>query len=372
MIGRRAGAALVLAVFVLMALGTTSLGLLYVSTQETLIARGGEESMRARWAAESAVRATLAVWSTRRFHALAPGGGTDVDAGEAGVRVTVERLDGSLFLITATADGSARASAAALARVVRPDDLWPGFEAALTTREHPVLDTDAVVTADEVGRPPSPWSGEACPEEAAHSMLRALGGLDRPALLVTGETARDDLSGWRPVLQIDSMRRDDGSRARIGPFAIDELHALADRIETGEVWPTPHAVGEECDTAATSNWGSPLDPAGPCGDYFPLIFAPAGLHVTGGAGQGILVVDGDLVLSGDARFYGAVHVSGSLIIRDQAVVLGAVSLIGGAAARLEGNARIDYRACTLWRAFSGAPALDQAFAPAGRAWIPAW
>lgn len=369
----RTGAALVLAVFVLMALGTTSLGLLYVSSQETLIARGGEEATRARWAAESAVRATLADWSTRRFHSLAPGDAADVDAGEADVRVSVERLDGSLFLITATAvGGGARSSAAALARAVLPDDLWPGFEAALTAREHPVLDPGAVVTADDVGWAPQPWSGEACPEEAAHSMVRALGSLERPALLVEGDDERDDPSGWRPVLQPDAMHHEDEGRARIGPFAVEGLHALADRIETGDVWPAPHQVGDECDFAAAANWGAPLDSAGPCGDYFPLIFAPGGLHVTGGAGQGILVVDGDLVLSGDARFYGAVHVTGALILRDQAVVLGAVSMAGGAPAQIEGEARIDYRACALWRAFSSAPALDQAFAPAGRAWVPAW
>src|SRR5690606_37498702 len=119
----RSGAALVLAVFVLMALGTTSLGLLYVSTQEVLIARAGEESKRARWAAESAVRATLANWSTRRVLSLDPGDEMDIDAGKGGVRVTIVRLGGSLYLITATTRGVARGSAAALVRTVRPEAL---------------------------------------------------------------------------------------------------------------------------------------------------------------------------------------------------------------------------------------------------------
>lgn len=368
MIDDRPGVALVLAVIVLMALGTTGLGLLYVSTQEVLIARAGEESARARWEAESAVRATLANWSTRRVLSLDPGDEMDIDAGKGGVRVTIVRLGGSLYLITATTRGVARGSAAALVRTVRPEALWPSFAAALSTRGAPEVDPGAVVTAAEAGHVPWPWTPELCPGEVLRSMTEALKGMEPASIIVRGDSAADTPPEWRPVLPPESPGRDDSLVFRFGPFAIHELAALADHVVSGEVQPASHVLPSGCDTT----WGSPLDPVGPCGDYFPLIYAPGGLQMTGGAGQGILVVDGDLVLSGDARFYGPILVTGALVMRDRAVVVGAVTQVGSAAARLEDEARVDYRACSLWRAFSGAPALDQAFAPAGRAWVPTW
>lgn len=373
MIPSRPGAALVLAVFVLMALGTTSLGLLYVSTQEVLITRAGEESTRARWAAESAVRATLANWSTRRVLALGPGDVREGESAEPGVRVTIARLDGKLFLITATASlGGARGAAAAVARVVRPEEVWSSFEAALSTREPPGIDPGVVVTADDVGLAPPPWAPESCPIEAIRAMADALGGRAPAAVSAPGGLPPDTLDEWRPVTIPAPTDTPESTHARVGPFAIRELAALADLTVSGEVWPAPSTLSGACDTTAAANWGAPLDPTGPCGDYFPVIFVPEGLHVTGGAGQGILIVDGDLVLSGDARFYGPVIVTGALVIRDRAAVFGAVEVVGEIPARLRDEARVEYRACSLWRAFNGASAVDQAFAPSGRLWVPAW
>jgi len=369
----RSGAALVLAVFVLMALGTTSLGLLYVSTQEVLIARAGEESTRARWAAESAVRATLANWSTRRVLTLGPGDEVVSTVAEQGVRVTIARLDGKLFLVTATASAAgARGAAAALVRVVRPEEVWSSFDAALSTRESPEIEPGVVVTAADVGLAPPPWAAESCPDEAVRAMVDALDGRAPAAVSAPGGLPADTADEWRPVATPAPWDPADGAHARVGPFALRDMAALADLVVSGDVRPAPSAPAGACDTAAAANWGAPLDPTGPCGDYFPVIFAPDGLHVTGGAGQGILIVDGDLILSGDAQFFGSVVVTGALVIRDRAAVFGAVKMLGEMPARLQDEARVDYRACSLWRAFTGASALDQAFAPAGRLWVPAW
>lgn len=372
MIDDRPGVALVLAVFVLMALGTTGLGLLYVSTQEVLIARAGEESARARWEAESAVRATLANWSTRHVLSLDPGDEMEVDGGEGGVRVTVVRLDGSLYLVRATTRGVARATAGALVRAVRPEALWPSFAAALSTRQAPEVDPGAAVTAAEAGHVPWPWTPELCPGEVLRSMTEALKGMEPASIIAPGDSSANAPPEWRPVLPPDSPGRDEGFVVRIGPFALHELAALADHVVSGEVQPAPRILSSGCDRTAVTNWGAPFDPGGPCGNYFPIIYAPGGVHMTGGVGQGILVVEGDLVFSGDARFYGPILVTGALVIRDRAMVLGAITHVGSASARLEGEARVDYRGCSLWRAFSGAPALDQAFAPASRTWVPTW
>ncbi|HEX7118713.1 MAG TPA: hypothetical protein VF212_08000 [Longimicrobiales bacterium] len=371
----RPGVALVLAVFVLLALGTTSLGLLFISTQEVWIARSGERATRARWAAESAVQAALADWSTRRHRTLPTGTVVEVVPGSVGAgdgapgRVTIERLAGPLYLVAATVEDStgARAAAAALVRGIGVDELWRSFPAALAARAAPVIDTEAEITADAATLPPPPWSGALCPADAAASLASALGSTDRPAFLRAGLDAPDP-GGDGTAPEPD----EDAPLSRVGPLSLADLRAIADVTVDGAVRPAPRTLGDACDTSAAANWGAPLEPDTPCGGRFPVIYAPDDLVMTGGSGQGLLIIDGDLVLAGDAQFFGAVHVSGTLILRDDAVIRGAAVVAGDAATRLEDAARIEYRACPLWRTFTAASALDQPFAPAGRTWIPMW
>ena len=51
----------------------------------------------------------------------------------------------------------------------------------------------------------------------------------------------------------------------------------------------------------------------PCWDYFPVIHITGNANVqSGGVGQGVLLVDGDLDLRGNFVFYGIIIVQGSL------------------------------------------------------------
>ena len=88
--------------------------------------------------------------------------------------------------------------------------------------------------------------------------------------------------------------------------------------------PAPVVDAENaCDPNADANLGDPLRVLGlesPCGSYFPVIHATGDLTLSGGAGQGMLVVDGNLTLIAGARFTGVLLVRG--------------------AARLEANSRL--------------------------------
>src|SRR5205814_7090438 len=76
----------------------------------------------------------------------------------------------------------------------------------------------------------------------------------------------------------------------------------------------PVISGTTCVTSNSSNWGDPLTPATPCASYFPIIrfqgVSTAVTKLTGGFGQGILIVDGDLEVSGGFQFFGPVIVRG--------------------------------------------------------------
>ncbi|MFN8665809.1 MAG: hypothetical protein U0164_01295 [Gemmatimonadaceae bacterium] len=125
-----------------------------------------------------------------------------------------------------------------------------------------------------------------------------------------------------------------GSGARVmglPALATDSSAALASRYTVfgGETWAsltrrativvppggivTPGAVlaAGQCDRTASTNWGDPGG-VGPCASYAPLIWARGDIELRGGAGQGVLLVDGDLTLSAGARFAGVVIVRDDL------------------------------------------------------------
>ena len=113
-----------------------------------------------------------------------------------------------------------------------------------------------------------------------------------------------------------------------------------------------------CNTASPSNWGEPYRGIGTiagCYDYFPIIHVIGDLSLTGGYGQGILLVDGDLSVQGGFEWFGPV------------IVLGHVTTSGtgghfnggvmAADVNLEqntvlGNAVVTYSSCTIIRALT--------------------
>ena len=78
--------------------------------------------------------------------------------------------------------------------------------------------------------------------------------------------------------------------------------------------PNPNPVGDSisCNVANENNWGEPLRQSGyirGCRNYFPIIYYNGDLHLrSNGRGQGILLVDGDLIVNGRFEFYGIIVV----------------------------------------------------------------
>jgi len=75
----------------------------------------------------------------------------------------------------------------------------------------------------------------------------------------------------------------------------------------------PAVTNGLCDYSVLTNWGSPTNPAGPCGNYFPIIHITGpSVTINGQEGQGILLVDGSLSVQGGFQFYGITIVRGSV------------------------------------------------------------
>jgi hypothetical protein len=358
--GRRDGVALILTLFALLLLAALAAGLLSASVQSLRIAESVEESFRARTAAESALRAAVAGWRGESYRDMAIGEVRDLEVASAGVdphlavHVEVERLASPLYLLRAqaTTPRGAVARAALVIREIGPAELAARFPAALATGSPADLRDRARVEGFDASSPP-PSINVTCLAPAVAMLIEAAGSPDRPAHL---------------VVPVDSQ-----GFAGLGPLGWSDLAAIADRTESGSLVLGPRYVDGRCDEAAAGNWGAPLEPADPCADYAPLIFAPGDLRILGGQGQGILIVAGDLRLEGDAHFAGPVLVGGRVVTGDSARITGAVAAADASGpTTLSGDAAIAFDPCAILKAFTSSPALDRAFRPGGRTWVPAF
>ena len=370
--GRR-GFGLLLALLVILALGTLGTGLLFVSTQEARVAAALVHTVRARAGAESAVRAVLAGWRTSAYRSIEPGapGAAPAAAGTLAPDVAydarVERLAAGLFLIRGEARSgpeagpSARASVGLLVRGLLPADFAPDLAAALSAVGPVEVLPGGVVDGTGTAGPPERWGPDLCPPDS----ILGLPPGPRPGVLLPEDAPAPAgaVMGAPPVAR-DPDLADSTALAGLGPLGLADLAALADRTEAGAVVAAPRVAAGECDTGVAGNWGDPADPAAPCGGYFPLIFAPGDLALSG-AGQGVLVVQGDLALEPGAVFHGAVLVTGRVTVPEGAIVSGAVRAGGASVA---GAVRFD--PCALGRALGSAPGLDRPLRPAGRSWVP--
>jgi hypothetical protein len=388
MSGRREGLALVLAVTALLVLSVLTLGLLYVATQELLVVRAREAWFRARLGAESAVRAALAGWSTAEFRELPVGASRPVP-GAAGVLpggvrhgATVERLAGPLFLVrgegwTGGEGGGSRAEAASavLVRGIEPGEVWAGFAAAITSGGEVVVGGGGEVDGLDASAPPPGWPAALCPPTGGQEPGAWPGGAARPGIRVpdaAAVTAGDGSIHGEPPIAVDPGAADSATFARLGPLAWEDLEALADHIAGGALDLAPRYREGACDTAARGNWGSPLDPEGPCGDFFPLIFARGDLTIRSGAGQGVLVVGGDLVLERGVRFYGPVLVRGRTVVLEDAAIYGALRAGAHGASTVVDDGAVAYRSCAIARALARSPGLDRPLRSHARWWLPAF
>ena len=145
------------------------------------------------------------------------------------------------------------------------------------------------------------------------------------------------------------------SRPRLGLVDLEAMLDVTPLHVEGAGTPVPTERMGDCVTADPWNWGDPVSPGRPCGPHLVVRAARSTLRVRGGIGQGVLAVDGDLVLTEGARFYGFVIVSGSLVLRDASEMYGLALALGGV--EVDAGARIEASACWAIRSLGAAAAV---------------
>lgn len=373
------GFALPVAVFALVVVGVMVTGGFYIARQESRIGVASEKGATAFYLAEHGISETLETWNSSLMGALDVQESTTVNhAADDGVaRVTVTKLSDWIFFLDSqgvVTQGGAMMNGATrrvgtIAKI-RTIDMRP--PAALTTVGGlNIGGSTQVVGQDSI---PGEWGGYCDPART----LDAPGVLIDDATKVTTVGSNFELIGSPPLGEDPNLTSD--GLLDFGDFPWEEVVAMAtvrfpngtsitqtepDSVQINGTW--------YCRTGNAYNWGHPLQPGSVCGNHFPVIYAQGSIKIqSNDFGQGILLVEGDLQLTGGYTFYGPVIVRGTV----STTGTGGHFYGGLIAANVDldtstvlGDALVQYSSCTVTRALLNNAALAIARPLNQRSWV---
>ena len=376
--GDRRGFALLVALAALVIIGGLIVGAFFASTQEYRIGRNTVLQSRAMTAAEYGLNETLLmdkVWKSTWADAasgtlVADKQSFDPGDGSVGQRSVVSLGNGNFLVISEGLAGSslgaqARKRLGGFARLRAPKFNLRG---AITTKGSIKIAGSTEIHGEDT--PPNLWSD--CPPTTDTLPGIAYNPSNPPQINCDN---KDCVTGDPPSLP-DSAAANSGTYNVFGDITYTDLVALATKtIPGGQTFTNLAPVFKLdlnglklCDRSITSNWGDPTHsyPDPQCRSYFPIIHVTGDLKLTGGAGQGILLIDGNLDASGGVNFYGPVIVKGALKITGNSA---APRFLGGVMAEnvdinnnmMAGNSVVNFSSCAIEKAVNGSatPAFDR-------------
>ena len=354
------GMALAVAIFALVVIGALVAGTFFAGRLEQ---SSGQATVYASQAAEAAeaglTDAITTQLSASGLNAMAVGDVSPIPTLTTGTRVSatrqVRKLTSSLFLVEALGTrwdaGSVSMSDRRLGTLIRLNQANITVNAGLTALGKVVVGGNSTVDGHDATPPAWTSAGVSCPTPADAAGVKYNGTLTKQGSAVIGgvpATLPD------PTLTASNI---------FGGSDFAALKALATLTIPGNVSglaPAVTGTPSKCDTSVLSNWGAPTDKTSPCFTYFPIVYHYGDLSISGsGAGQGILLVEGNLQVQGRIDFYGPVIVTGAVSVRGTGS--DDVKFYGGLMAqdvtlddsRLTGNATINYSSCAIKRALQG-------------------
>jgi hypothetical protein len=350
----RSGSALLVVLLLLLALTGLGHGAFLVALQEGSASRATAALLQARLFAEGNVSRVLrgsvadTLPETHGATVVLAQGRAEDGAFSVGLR----RLSREVYWIEGRGDAALSPGGPLRVRQEAARLLW-----AMSPVERLRSMTAAVEVGSGVSDPVG--SVEAWNARESGAQRAPSGCLDRASVL-------DSILSGRGFPASRGMFLVPGRVPALGLLQEDSLSARVGARVTGSVSPGPVIAQGECVTAELDNWGSPSDPAGPCGGHRPARFAEQ-LTMAGGEGQGLLLVRTDLRLTAGARFDGLVLVGGDLILEDGAALIGMARVAG--TVRVLGGARISGQVCPALLALESQPALRRPLELPGSGWI---
>ena len=347
----------------LVIIGVMIAGVFFTSNQELRVGTNTFVQERAFRAAEFGLNAVLASWNNSEM-LLLPVGGTKQTVYDSSARgwrdtVTVTRLNLTSYLIGSTGtafggiQGTSRRRTALLVRLSVPS---LKTKAALTSRDDTELG-NAPITGFDTN--PLGWLSCPAPDPSAAAVVVP----DSSDVTFKNQCPFDVCLQGSPKLLASAAAADTTTYTNFDDETYASLVAAGAKVYSSASPPPntiePAVVGGVCDKSSTKNWGDASRPGGPCASYFPIIHSQGSsykLQLTRGSGQGILLVDGDLEISGTFQFTGPVIVRGRFESRNTAKIHGAL-MVGNFTAGdniIANSSTVTYSSCAIKQAFANA------------------
>jgi hypothetical protein len=367
--GDRRGFALLVALAALVIIGGLIVGAFFASTQEYRIGRNTVLQSRAMTAAEyglnSAIRSD--VWDMNWNNNTSAGSillDTEFDAGGgSGGNLQVINLGNENYLVVS--EGFSGSGVGAMGRkrlggFLRLRKPKINFLGAVTTRGEIKVTGSTEIHGEDSA--PTEWSD--CPPADSSLPGLAYSPSTPPNIQCSDKGC---VTGDPPSVPSDDADNPD-TYNKFGDLSYADLAAIADKTIPGgktftnlaPTFATDSLGNKYCVRKDTTNWGDPTHayPSPVCQGYFPIIHVTGNLKLTGGEGQGILLVDGNLSASGGINFYGPVIIRGALTVTGNG---SGARFIGGVMAqnvylddnKVAGNAVVSYSSCAISKALNG-------------------
>jgi Tfp pilus assembly protein PilX len=369
--GDRRGFALLVALAALVIIGGLIVGAFFASTQEFRIGRNTVLQSRAMTAAEYGLNETIipdqvwkSAWANEAAGTLVlDNAAFDPGDGSVGQRSVVALGNGNFLVISegfagSTLGAQARKRLGGFVRIRAPKFNLRG---AITTKGSIKIAGSTEIHGEDTA--PSLWTD--CPP-ITDTLPGVAYNPDFPPQINCDN--KGCVTGDPPSVP-DSVAANSGTYNVFGDITYTDLVAKATKtIDGGKTFTNlaPEFTLDSltgvtlCDRKIESNWGDPTHtyPDTECRSYYPIIHVKGDLTLTGGAGQGILLVDGNLDASGGVNFYGPVIIKGALKITGNSA---APRFMGGVMAEnvdinnnmMAGNSVVSYSSCAIEKAVNG-------------------
>jgi hypothetical protein len=364
----RTGLALPMVLGAITLIGTLIAGVMFLATQDYRVGANTLNESRAEAAAEMGLNRLTTDWDPSKNTTTVAGDTLRknyTDVGGASVSVFVTRLPGPFFWAVSEAQTRGNAlqygSRRRYGSLFRLNTPAVNFLGAVTAAGN--IRVSGSVTVSGNDSTPTGWSCTGTKTNMPGSVITPTA-----TSTVNGSVS---ISG-NPPFTTSAAAGDTNTYFNYGSSTYTTLAAAADITLPGGNYTGmgPALTGTACNKASSLNWGDPTRPGGACASYFPIIHVTGDLKVTGGTGQGILLIDGDFTKAGNFSFYGVVIARGAIkSTGSNNLIEGAemaASIDEGDAVTLAGNTQIQYSSCAVQQALSASSSL---VATKGRAWV---
>ena len=371
---RREGFALAATILAMLVVGAIVTGGFYAASQEGQIARSTSSADDALFIAETGMTNTMVQTTPTTLTGIAlsgslNGSATNVTVGGQTLGnyvARIARVSDRLFVISATATvtrggryAGATHQVASLLRLRTAD-----FDNQAAVMVYGDLAVGGNAEVDGTDYYPSSWTGVGCSLTTGTAAV-----LTNPSTtvstsgsaVITGPTVRQPLTA--------------NDFNVFGDITWLDLVSMKDKTVSGTINPAPVVVSGVCDMTLNTNWGS-SSPTNACYNYFPIIYAPGNLNISSSnEGQGILLVEGDLDITGGFNFYGVAVVKGTIRIPGTGGHINGTTLVYGdgqiatTSATSTGNSLLQYSSCSIQRAVLNNTSLTRLTPIVNRSWM---